>query len=305
MYGIHVNRYHARGKRPSIVEHIEAASEEALAEAGFALKVVAIFVGGPKNREITLHPEERRQLREYIARTGIRVIAHSSYSAQPWRGDPDAARYIREELSVCQEAGITGLVVHLPKLPVETVMRYIARLDNPAAPDVRLYLETPAVRAVESYYETPEKLAVLFRAIRAELDPDLRRFGLCVDTAHLWSANIDLQSYTAAAAWLRDLDVVADAIPPAAVMFHLNDSLRPRGVGPDAHAPLAQGRIWEGLRDNLAESGLAAVVDYAQHHGTPIILERKPKESLKNDYGILQKILVAAKTGGYDWQLQP
>ena len=290
-FGPHVNRYHARGSRPGIVEHIEAAREEALTEAGFAITAASIFVGGPKNREITLHPEERAPLRAYIARTGIRVIAHSSYSAQPWRGDPDAARYIREELSVCQEAGITGLVVHLPKLPVANVMRYIARLYNPDAPDVRLYLETPAVRPAESYYETPKKLAALFAAIRATLDPNLDYFGLCIDSAHLWTCGIDLQSYAAADAWLHGLEAVADAIPHAAVMIHLNDSERPRGVGPDTHAGLAAGKIWEGHRDDLAGSGLAAFTDYAQRHDTPVILERKPKEALKNDYLVLRKLI--------------
>ena len=290
-FGPHVNRYHAEGARPSIVEHLEVAREEALTGAGIVVKAAAIFVGGPKNREITLHPGERAPLREYIKRTGTRVIAHSSYSAAPWRGDPDAARYICEELSVCQEAGITGLVVHLPKLPVARVMDYIARLRNLDAPDVRLYLETPAVRPTESYYETPEKLAQLFTEIRRELDPDLAHFGLCIDSAHLWTCGIDLQSYEAADAWLHGLEAVADVIPHAAVIIHLNDSERPRGVGPDMHAGLAVGKIWEGHRNNLEESGLAAFTDYAQRHGTAVILERKPREALKHDYLTLRKLI--------------
>jgi endonuclease IV len=291
LLGPHVNRYHAEGARPGIVEHIEAARQEADTEAGFAIKAASIFVGGPKNRLITLHPEERAPLREYIERTGIRVIAHSSYSAQPWRGDPDAARYIREELGVCQEAGITGLVVHLPKLPVENVMRYIARLYNEDTPDVRLYLETPAVRPTESYYETPRKLAALFTAIRQDLDPGLAHFGLCIDSAHLWTCGVDLRTYDAADAWLQELEAVADVIPHGAVMIHLNDSLRLRGVGPDTHAGLAVGKIWEDYRDNLTGCGLAAFTDYAQRHGTPVILERKPKEALKHDYLTLRKLV--------------
>lgn len=302
MYGAHVNRYHAdrppsdgvrrpdSGARPGIVAHLEAAREEAFAEAGLDLTAAAIFVGGPKNRAITLHPAERRALRGYIAHTGVCVIAHSSYSAAPWRGDPGAAHFIREELSVCQEAGIAGLVVHLPKLPAVDVIRYLPDLCTADAPDVRIYLETPAVRPGESYYETPEKLADLFAAIRAGPDPGLRHFGLCIDTAHLWTCGVDLQSYDAAAEWFDRLAAVAGVIPPAAVAIHFNDSLRPRGVGPDAHAGLARGKIWGGYRDRLGESGIAAVVDYAHRHGTPTILERKPKEALKSDYLILREL---------------
>ena len=291
MFGPHVTRDHARaahaGARPSIVEHIEAARLEAAEGAGFAITAAAIFVGGPKNRAINLRAEERAPLREYIARRGIRVIAHSSYAAQPWRGDPDAARYIREELRVCQEAGVSGLVVHLPKLPAAEVLRYAGRLVDEAAPDVRLYLETPAVRPSESFYETPAKLAALF----SELDPGADRFGLCVDTAHLWVCGVDLRSYAAADGWLRELEA---RVPPDRVMFHLNDAERPRGVGPDTHAPLASGEIWGGYSDDLAASGLAAFTDYARRHDTPVILERKPHGALKSDYLVLRRLAPAA-----------
>jgi len=288
LVGPHVNRYHAPGARPALADHIEAARKEALAEAGVSIRAAAVFVGGPKNRTITLQPAERASLRDYAARTGIRLIAHSSYAASPWQGDKDAARYICEELDVCHEAGISGLVVHLPKLPVASVMQHIGGIRGPAG--VRVYLETPAVRPKESYYETPEKLAALFAEVRRELDPGLDRFGLCVDTAHLWTCGVDLQAYEAADAWLHRLEAVADVIPPAAVMLHLNDSLRPVGVGPDTHAGLAAGKIWEGYRDSLGASGLAAFADYARRHDTPAILERKPKELLKNDYLVLRRL---------------
>jgi endonuclease IV len=296
-FGPHVNRYHAQGARPKIAAHIEAARREAEAEAGFNITAAAIFVGGPHDRRINLQEIEGADLKSYLARTGIRAIAHSSYSAVPWRGDPDAARFIREEAGVCQAAGISGLVVHLPKAPVAQVMRYIARLYNPDAPDVRIYLETPAVRPRESHYETPVKLAALFKAIRADLDPELRFFGLCIDTAHLWTCGIDLQSYEAANAWLVALEAAADVIPPDGVMIHMNDSARLRGVGPDTHAPLAQGKIWGEYRGRLAESGLAAFTDYAQRHDTVCILERKPKEALKNDYLLLRELVPSARAG--------
>lgn len=284
--GCHVNRYHAAGARPSIVDHIHAACEEA--EPYVELGVVSIFVGGPKTREITLQSEERAALRQYIEDNNICVIAHSSYSAYPWKGDPDAARYICDELKVCQEAGIVGLVVHLPKLPIAAVMRYADRLIEPAAADVRIYLETPAVKSSDSYYETPEKLAALMVELKRNYGD---RFGICIDSAHLWVSDIDLQSREAADEWFYRLEAVADAIPPTAVMIHLNDSMRERGIGPDAHAGLAMGKIWETYRGKIANSGIAAILDYARRHNTPIILERKPKELLMNDYKIIRALL--------------
>jgi deoxyribonuclease-4 len=279
-----------------MAEHIEAARREAETEADFKIAAVSLFVGGPHNRQITLQEAERDELAEYLSRTGITAIAHSSYTAVPWRGDPDAARFIREEAGVCRDAGIVGLVVHLPKAPVAQVMRYAERLLNPDAPGVRIYLEIPAVRPAESYYETPAKLETLFRALRG-IDPPLGRFGLCIDTAHLWTAGVDLRTYAAADAWLQALEQRAGVIPPSHVMAHLNDSQRPRGVGPDKHAPLAQGRIWEAYRDRLPESGLAAFTDYAQRHNTVAVLERKPKDSLLDDYAVLRELVPSARAG--------
>ena len=291
MFGPHVNRYHAKGSRPRIDEHIEAARQEADHEADFRMRAAAIFVGGPQERKITLLASEAASLKRYVDKTGIRVVAHSAYSAVPWRGDPDAARHIREELQVCQSAGIVGLVVHLPKLPIESVMKYIGRLYTPLAPDVRVFLETPAVTPRETYYETPEKLAELFKAIREKLDPRLDHFGLCIDSAHLWTCGIDLSSNESAEEWLAALEDKAATIPHDRVMIHLNDSGRPLGVGPDTHAGLASGQIWGDYKDRLDESGLAAFVNYAARHDTIVILERKPKSELKLDYLVLRKLM--------------
>jgi len=281
--GCHVHRHGDR----ALHECIEVARVEARDEGDVDLGSVQVFVGGPRKREIIVDPGEREALRLYFARTGVFAVAHNAYSADPWRGDPDAARFIREEAEVCQESGIRGLVVHLPRLPVAAVAKYARRLVGAGAPDVRIYLETPAVTPKETYYETPEKLAKLFDAL-AVIDPEKRTFGLCVDTAHLWVNGIDVGPYGVAAAWLRALErgVVDKGWP---VMIHANDSQRLRGTGPDAHAPLAKGHIWGAYEDRIDGSGLAAFVDFARKHEIPVILERKT-EDLKNDYLVMRRL---------------
>jgi endonuclease IV len=290
MFGPHVNR---SAKEPGggggMAAHVEAARRVALA-AGVRMQAAALFVGPPRSLRVTLAAAEAAELAAYLRRTGVRAVAHSAYVAAPWGGSADAARHIRAELAACDAAGVEGLVVHLPKLPVADVLQFAARLLNPDAPNVRVFLETPAVRPSESHYETPEKLEALFRGLRALVDPRLDRFGLCVDTAHLWTCGVDVRSREAAAAWLGGLEAVAETIPPDRVMLHLNDSARPRGVGPDTHAPLAGGQIWGDLRGDLAASGLAAFVDYATRHDTLTILERAKSDDLPGDYHILRDL---------------
>jgi endonuclease IV len=144
-----------------------------------------------------------------------------------------------------------------------------------AQPDcVRLYLEVPAVLPANSLYETPAKLAVLFRAIRREVDPFLLYFGLCIDTAHIWASGADIASFEAASAWLDELEKYHDVIPPHAIIFHLNDNCHNCGTGRDAHAPLFKGTIWGDYADRQEKSGLAAFLNYARTHHVPTILER-------------------------------
>lgn len=296
--GCHVNRDWVPGRaanpRPRIDEHIAAAATSAREDGGVRFGVAQIFVGGPHNQVINLGGGEAEELREFIGRTGIRVVAHSSYACHPWKGNPHAAAYIREELRLCRAAGIAGLVVHLPKLPVDRVMAYLPRLVEPEALGVRVFLETPANTPAETYYESPAKLAALFREIRG-LDPHLDVFGLCVDTAHLWVAGVDLRRRADADRWLEELarrvpELVVPA-PAPRLIFHLNDSLRERGKGPDAHAPLARGLIWSGMAENPVESGLGAVADFAARHRLWAILERKPNAALAGDYHIMRGLL--------------
>jgi endonuclease IV len=278
----------------SIADHIRAARAAAADECGVDLRAAQIFVGGPYKREITLTEAEAHELQE-LANEHIALYAHSAYVAPPWGGDPDAARYIRDEIAVCARAGMRGLVVHLPKAPIATVVKYAARLINTdVGGRIRVYFEIPAVRPGEAHYETPEKIAALFRALHP-LDPAGELFGLCVDTAHLWTSGVDISSYAAASAWLAQLkSVFARDISRCdishSVMFHLNDSLRPLGVGPDAHAGLTIGHIWADYADNPAASGIAAFLEFAGAHGCAVILERGPPEALPADFRLVARL---------------
>jgi deoxyribonuclease-4 len=302
LLGCHVNRDYAaragKGARASIVAHIEAA-RKAARDVGVELRAAQIFVGGPGKREITLSPAEAVELKTYLARDGFVIYAHSAYVAPPFGGDPDAARFIREEQVNCAVAGISGLVVHLPKGDIDTVLKYAPRLLNPKK-GVRIYLETPAVTPARKGAKThdsfsdPDTLGELFHHLR-ELDPDGAAFGLCVDTAHIHTAGIDIAGRAAAAAWIGRL---REALGPAVhIIYHANDSERECGTGPDSHAGLLEGRIWTEYTEHPEASGLAAFVEDAATHRTAFILERKPNEALLTDYRVLERLDPALAVG--------
>ncbi len=277
MLGIHVNRdYINTSPRPHILSHIKQAILEAK-NYNITLKSVAIFVGGPKNKVINLHEDERKELRDYINESELVVIAHSSYASYPFNNNPESVEYILKESKVCKESGIKGLVIHLPKSHADTAIPILEKLIDS---DVTIYLENPAHVQPDSYYETPEKLNYLFSKIN-------KKFGLCIDTAHLWVSGTDISSYDKATQWLNKL-----TIHPSRVMFHLNDATHELGKGPDTHAPLMKGKIWKNYNElTIKDSGLVAFMDYINRNNSVFILERKPKEALINDYLILRNLI--------------
>jgi endonuclease IV len=280
--------------------HIKAAIGEAARE-GIELRSASIFVGGPRNRTLTLRAAEADELKKFLGASGVIVIAHGAYpDNEVWTGSLPAGIFVRSERELCQRAGVSGLVIHLPATPPSTVLPILPSLYTASTPDVKIYLEIPAVAPSNAHYASGENLGELFRLIRERYDADLARVGLCLDTAHLWTSGVDIASYAAAEKWLEGLEDASDTIPPDAIMLHLNDSLRSCGTGPDAHAGLAAGKIWGAYRDALADSGLAAFVDYAVRNDTVTILERKPVEKLVDDYRVLYTLAPSArvKDGG-------
>jgi endonuclease IV len=301
MFGPHVDRAHSvsapdggnKKGRPSITAHIKAA-RAAAAAVDFDARSFQVFVAGPRNMSMTLRDEEADELRSFLdANRRLQVIAHGTYGDYPWHGALFAAKFIHTESVACERAGISGLVVHLGKPGVAEVMEFIPRLVTTAS-SVLIFLETPAVKPESSNYETPEKLATLFRAIRT-IDPSLCKFGLCIDTAHLWSCGVNLSSFEDAEEWVRRLEAVASVIPPHRVILHLNDSFEACGNGVDRHAPLLSGQMWGAYADRPLQSGLAAFVDYAVRNETTVILERKPPEALLDDYAAIGRLTATAR----------
>ena len=290
MLGCHVNRVYPQGMkktahRPFISTFIAAASQMALHVAGLNMRGAAIFVASPRSRRITTTMEEQQDLQRYIQANSMRVVAHNTYAASPWASE-DNAHFVRQQTIVCQNAGITGFVVHLPRHQPLNFVQTAKLLLDVGAKDVRIYFETPAVIPAHALYETPAKLAGLLDSLR-EIDPELERFGVCIDTAHLWTSGIDLRSYAAGAAYIGQIEEAG--IDPRLIMFHLNDSCREQGHGPDAHAALGQGRIWSGIPPE--NTGAAAFLEYADKHSLMCIAEVNNIDTLHFSFQFMKAVV--------------
>lgn len=266
--GVHVNRDLVKGG--DIVDNIHAAQKIAKSYE-IDLGVVQIFVSQTRAKRIIVKPEEEIRLKSL----GIPVIAHSTYVSSMFSNDTNMD-FVFSELQCCQRAGILGLVIHLPKDNDNVVAKLTTMVGRMAAASmtVKLFLETPA--HVASKYRTAAQLAPLI--------VDNTYIGICIDTAHLWVAGIDVASAASFAVWLADLERLV--MPKAEVMWHLNDSKNMLGHGPDKHDSLGEGRIWS---DNITT--LKTILNFAITHGQYCICERDSDEKWKYDFIMIKRVL--------------
>lgn len=298
MIGPHVNRYYFSDDRSSkneqdpnspkmsITQHIKCALAEAKS-FGYNVNFFQIFISGPQKLKLLLSDDEIVELQQFITNSPkkINVIAHSAFAAYPWTGMPYPAIFIKKELKVCKKAGLYGLVVHLGKQEIPEVMKNIKNLVIKNCP--LIYLETPSLKPINSHYVKPKDIGLLFKSIK-KIDPNFQSFGLCIDTAHLWTSGINIQSYEDAADWLDEM--MKQGIPSKNIIIHLNDSKTPMGSGIDQHEMLMEGLIWKSYIDSPKASGLYAFLDYSYRYQIHIILERRIRDELIHDYCLLKSI---------------
>jgi deoxyribonuclease-4 len=240
-------------RRPRLGVHVSVAGGLAVAvrrAVALGCEAFQIFARNPNQwRSPPLDPVEIRRFREGVAAARIGpVVSHGSYlinlaaAADPLRRTSVDA--LLDELDRAEALGLEGVVLHpgtaVPGEPVEQALDRLARAirDVFAArrrQRVRLILEHTAGQG-SSLGSTFEQIA----GILARLDGS-PRLGVCLDTCHLLAAGYDIASprgYRETFARFAST-VGLDRL----LVFHVNDSRRPRGSRVDRHAHIGEGYV--------------------------------------------------------------
>jgi endonuclease IV len=216
------------------------------------VEYIQFFVVGPQNYT-TVEWLNTREKRAAFRRDPRKKIVHGSYVDYPWGGNKVAVYNIKRELQICKEIGAIGLVVHIPS-DVKKIAAIIDKLLDGKPSKVDLILE---VNARGGW--TPPELNKVLQIVRRR-----KGVGVCIDTAHLWSAGIRLTTAEQVQEWARGL-----CDKKLIKLVHLNDNRNPLGGRRDIHDPLIPGvgQIWR-----YNNSGLREVLRQFTH--APMILER-------------------------------
>lgn len=199
----------------------------------------------------TARPLKEAEVARFAARRescGIgTVMSHDAYLINLCSPEPDKRRLsiaaFEAELVRCTRLGIDLLNFHPgahmgegveagTALLADTLNGICAR--HPDSP-VRLVLETVAGQGTTLGRTFAELAAILARLERPE------RFGVCVDTAHVFAAGYDIATDDGWEAAWREFD--AELGLGCLCAFHVNDSKVPLGSRVDRHALIGRGEI--------------------------------------------------------------
>jgi endonuclease IV len=252
---------------------------------GFQRPVAQIFVSGPQSFTETLSPADKDEVGHLVREQGLTLVIHGAYADHPWNRSPGSIHNIKQEMMIAAQIGATGVIIHLGAGAAQDenlayCLDKIGDIDTATRADTILWLEIHTAKSSRFTYETPEKIIDLFRRVKVANVHGLK-IGLCIDTAHLFSCGMSLMAHQAATEWLNGVaaGLAADNIP---IMIHLNDSASTLGSGKDKHAALTLGNLWGSYNAvtgvlPIAESGLVAVLDWAERNDIVVILERDPE----------------------------
>jgi deoxyribonuclease-4 len=219
-----------------------------------------IFVGNPRQWRAASYPAE--ELAEFARRradAGIDpVVAHAPYLVNLATPDPElrarGVGALAESLRVMEAVGGLGVVTHIGSARGDDPGVALARVADAVRQalgrtrQTRLLLENSAGGTLGGSFT---QLRDLLDRLAGEV-----RVGICLDSAHLFAAGVDLRRARGVTAMLDDFDRVVGR--DRLWLFHLNDSRSALGSRLDRHENIGQGEIGSaGFRALLREPRLA------------------------------------------------
>ncbi len=278
---------HLLGAHVSIAGGVERAVERAL-QCGFS--AAQIFLKNCRQwRAPALRPEEASAFRKAASASGLFFFGHAGYllnlaSASDLLAE-QSLQALRDEVERAKLLGLPFLVLHpgtaaRGEEPEAALSRLAHRLRSlfpkgSLQPEVGIALETMAGQGSQLGWRL-EQLSWLLE----ELD-DPRRFGICLDTAHLWAAGYPIATPAGYRAFTAELEERRLAARVWAI--HLNDSAAPFGSRRDRHEHLGRG--------TLGLSAFGQILQDPRWSRVPMVLETPKEDGGEADCRNLRAIL--------------
>ncbi len=210
------------------------------------------------------------------------ILPHTSYLIN--LGHPEEAGLTKsrkaflDEMQRCEQLGIDRLNLHpgshLNKTDEESCLKTIAESVNLA-----LSKTNDVIAVIENTAGQGTNMGHRFEEIRFIIDhiEDKSRVGVCIDTAHAYSAGYDIKSAEGFENTFQEFDRIIGLAYLKGM--HLNDSQKTLGSRVDRHALIGQG--------TLGADVFTRIMNDPRFNNMPLILETPEPEKWKEEIAFL------------------
>lgn len=323
MIGIHVSKNIVRTHNTNDPKKYKTMRDAVIKEKELLnMSACAFFTHGPMNKK--RNHMDYQGIKKYCEENNIAIHTHGSYiSVGIWNVNQKNRhenkslmfiRHIKDLLVDGKQLKAKGVVLHVPRHPIETIVESMEIMSNCKVINSirrnegvlpKLTLETPASRPDDILtYETPEKLNTLMEALESNAAITIG-WDLCLDTCHLWAGGIDFSN---ANMWNEYQSKMSVLSKEKLKLIHLNGAQAKNfRTGKDGHiVPLSKDdAIWgkyvspeirdyldrtsiqeiasqnlfqklsESEIENLKNSSLYDIIQYAKKNNISLIMEIK------------------------------
>lgn len=250
-----------------------------------------IFTRNPRGWAVNPIPRsEVLSFKNRLATSGIEktsVVVHMPYlpnlSGPPGEFYQRSVKTLKEEMQRCEFLGISYLVIHLGSHMGKGSKSGIDQLIN-ALSTACAHSKSPngVVVLLENNAGYRNNVGGKLEELRLILDKlnNTERFGLCIDTCHLFASGYDLRTYESVNMVIEKIEDIIGL--QALKVIHLNDSKGPLGSNLDRHEHIGLGSI--------GRVGVAAFINHATIKALPIIMET-PIDTRRGDEENLEIVL--------------
>jgi deoxyribonuclease-4 len=257
----------------SVGYHISSSPTKILKSAQNAYNngctIVQFFVN-PSIKDKQVYDE----LKSFLNKKKIKSVVHITYTincSQMWNEYSWWIQEFIDQIKMASYIGSFACVIHLGKqmdLSMEesinnmyTSLLYVHQqtIDT----NVKILLETSTGQGTEIAYKLDD-LAYIFRKFSKHKNPVIaKRFGICVDTCHVFSAGYDLRNKESREIFFDNFNELIGLTNIHLV--HLNDSLVPCGARVDRHENIGKGYI--------GKDAIAVLIQVFKKNNLPMVLE--------------------------------
>lgn len=227
------------------------------------------------------------EFRDFAKKNEIQIVVHASYIinlARKWDSYSPSIRQFIDEIKLANFIGANLIVVHMGKFieltkeealnNMYTALLYVHQQTKKFS-STKILLETPSGQGSEIGYKI-EDFSYFYKKI-SKINQIGKRFGICVDTCHVFAAGYDLTSKSTIYMYLESFEELIGL--RHIKLIHLNDSKKELGSKTDRHDNIGIGKI--------GVEGLVFFANYFKNINIPIVLET-PFDKIINDLSLIK-----------------